>query len=55
VLNAGLRYDLFTPGYQVATRDLPSGKRYKQQVSPRLGIAYPISVRDVLSFNYGWT
>src|SRR5262249_20589462 len=32
-----------------------SGKRYKQQVSPRLGIAYPISDKDVLSFHYGWT
>jgi outer membrane receptor protein involved in Fe transport len=53
VLNAGLRYDMFTPGDQVATSDLPSGKRYKQQVSPRLGIAYPISDKDVLSFSYG--
>jgi outer membrane receptor protein involved in Fe transport len=55
VLNAGLRYDVFTPGDQVPTADLPSGKRYKQQVSPRLGIAYPISDKDVLSFHYGWT
>ena len=55
VLNAGLRYDMFTPGDQVATSDLPSGKRYKQQLSPRLGIAYPISDRDVLSFHYGRT
>jgi outer membrane receptor protein involved in Fe transport len=55
VLNAGLRYDMFTPGDQVPTSDLPSGKRYKQQVSPRLGIAYPISDKDVLSFHYGWT
>ncbi|MBI1796779.1 MAG: carboxypeptidase regulatory-like domain-containing protein [Candidatus Eisenbacteria bacterium] len=55
VLNAGIRYDMFTPGDQVATRDLPSGKRYKQQFSPRLGIAYPISDKDVLSFHYGWT
>src|SRR5262245_35514348 len=55
VLNAGLRYDMFTPGDQVSTSDLPSGKRYKQQVSPRLGIAYPISDKDVLSFHYGRT
>ena len=55
VLNAGVRYDLFTPGLQVANRDLRSGRRYKQQFSPRLGIAYPISDRDVLSFHYGWT
>jgi outer membrane receptor protein involved in Fe transport len=55
VLNAGLRYDLFTPGDQVSDADLVSGNRYKQQFSPRLGIAYPISDKDVLSFHYGWT
>ncbi len=54
VLNAGMRYDLFTPGAQVPSADLPHG-RYKQQVSPRLGVAYPVSDRDVLSFHYGWT
>lgn len=55
VLNAGLRYDVFSPGDQIADADLVSGKRYKQQFSPRLGIAYPISDKDVLSFHYGWT
>jgi outer membrane receptor protein involved in Fe transport len=55
VLNAGVRYDVFTPGDQVADLDLRSGKRYKTQFSPRLGIAYPISDKDVLSFHYGWT
>lgn len=55
VLNAGLRYDAFSPGDQIATTDLASGKRIKQQFSPRLGIAYPISDKDVLSFHYGWT
>jgi len=55
VLNAGLRYDFFTPGAQIQDADLKSGKRYKSQFSPRLGIAYPISDRDVLSFHYGWT
>ncbi len=54
VLNAGMRWDVFTPGPQIADEDLPLG-RYKQQVSPRLGVAYPISERDVLSFHYGWT
>ncbi len=54
VLNAGLRFDLFTPGYQIPIADLPHG-RFKKQISPRLGIAYPISDRDVLSFHYGWT
>ena len=55
VVNAGVRYDLFTPGDQIQAKDLPSGKRYKRQWSPRLGIVYPISDRDVLSFHYGWT
>jgi outer membrane receptor protein involved in Fe transport len=55
VLNAGIRYDMFTPGAQVQDTDLASGVRYKQQFSPRLGIAYPVSDRDVLSFHYGWT
>lgn len=55
VLNAGVRYDLFTPGLQVSNADLASGKRYKEQFSPRLGIAYPISDKDVMSFHYGWT
>src|SRR5262249_29978201 len=27
---------------------------FKQQLSPRLGVAYPISDRDVLSLHYGW-
>ncbi|HEY3216393.1 MAG TPA: TonB-dependent receptor, partial [Candidatus Eisenbacteria bacterium] len=52
-LNAGLRYDLFTPGPGVSARELSSGRRYKQKISPRLGIAHPISTRDVLSFHYG--
>ena len=55
VLNAGMRYDFFTPGDQVSDLDLRSGRRYKAQVSPRLGIAYPISDKDKLSFYYGWT
>jgi hypothetical protein len=54
VLNAGMRMDLFSPGDQIAAVDLPHG-RTKGQLSPRLGIAYPISDRDVLSFHYGWT
>ena len=55
VLNAGVRYDVFTPGIQVDDAELDSGRRYKQQFSPRLGIAYPISDKDVLSFHYGRT
>ena len=41
-------------GVEIPDEDLPTG-RYKQQISPRLGVAYPISDRDVLSFHYGWT
>jgi outer membrane receptor for ferrienterochelin and colicin len=55
VFNAGLRYDDFSPGAQVLADDIKSGKRHKRQMSPRLGIAYPISDKDVLSFHYGWT
>lgn len=61
VLNAGLRFDMFTPGQQIEDNELVDpqtgelGERYKTQLSPRLGIAYPISDRDVLSFHYGWT
>jgi len=55
VLNAGVRFDIFSPGSQISDVDLKSGKRYKQQFSPRLGISYPISDRDALSFHYGWT
>jgi len=54
VLNAGMRFDLFTPGPQIASIDLPHG-RYKRQLSPRLGVAYPVSDKDALSFHYGWT
>jgi outer membrane receptor protein involved in Fe transport len=55
VLNAGVRFDIFTPGSQIPDTLFKTGKRYKQQFSPRLGIAYPVSDRDVLSFHYGWT
>jgi outer membrane receptor protein involved in Fe transport len=58
VLNAGMRYDFFSPGLStvlVPNSDLPSGQRYKTQISPRLGIAYPVSDRDVFSLHYGRT
>jgi outer membrane receptor for ferrienterochelin and colicin len=51
VLNLGVRYDIFSPGLQIDASDLTS--RYKDEVSPRLGVAYPISERDVMSFHYG--
>lgn len=55
VLSSGLRFDVFSPGQQVAMRDLPSGQRFKHLLSPRLGVSYPVSDRDALSFHYGWT
>jgi hypothetical protein len=55
VINAGLRYDFFSPGPQIPDSDLPSGQRFKTQISPRLGVAYPVSDRDVFSLHYGRT
>jgi len=51
VLNLGLRYDLFSVGEQIEISEVTD--RVKQQFSPRVGIAYPISDRDVFSFHYG--
>lgn len=66
VLNAGLRWDFYDPGLKAvrldnASRsarflppnDISLGERLKSQVSPRLGMAYPITDRDVLHFHYG--
>lgn len=51
VLNIGLRYDAFSVGEQLPISEVR--QRVKQQASPRVGIAYPISDRDVFSFHYG--
>ena len=51
VLNLGARYDVFSVGEQLPISDVR--ERVKQQISPRVGIAYPISDRDVFSFHYG--
>ncbi len=51
VLNMGLRYDIFSVGQQFAVGEV--SERVKQQFSPRIGIAYPISDRDVFNFHYG--
>src|SRR6267378_2221147 len=51
VLNAGVRYDEFSVGNQIASSQVTN--RVKTQISPRIGIAYPISDRDVMSFHYG--
>ncbi len=51
VLNAGVRYDNFSVGNQISSAEVTD--RVKTQISPRIGIAYPISDRDVMSFHYG--
>ena len=51
VLNVGLRYDVFSVGEQLRISEV--SQPVKQQTSPRIGIAYPISDRDVFSFHYG--
>lgn len=51
VLNAGIRYDNFSVGNQISSAEVID--RVKTQISPRIGIAYPISDRDVMSFHYG--
>ena len=50
-LNVGVRLDLFSIGNQLGLSEVR--KRTKTQWSPRVGIAYPISDRDVFSFHYG--
>jgi outer membrane receptor protein involved in Fe transport len=65
-LRLGLRLDVFDPGrYAVNAfnrfiestgfdaHDASFLKRSEWQVSPRLGVSYPISERDALYFNYG--
>ena len=51
VVNAGIRYDLFSVGNQLDASEVEN--RTRKQWSPRIGIAYPISDRDVFSFHYG--
>ncbi|HET9250550.1 MAG TPA: TonB-dependent receptor [Candidatus Eisenbacteria bacterium] len=51
VLNAGVRYDYFSVGNQISSAEVVD--RLKTQVSPRIGVAHPISERDVMSFHYG--
>ncbi len=51
VVNAGIRYDVFSVGNQLDASEVDN--RTRSQLSPRVGIAYPISDRDVFSFHYG--
>ncbi len=52
ILNAGLRVELFTAGPQAQAQSYGSEARAVWTLSPRLGFAFPISTRDVLSFSY---
>ncbi|GAB4373736.1 MAG: TonB-dependent receptor [Calditrichia bacterium] len=59
VVNAGLRFDYFDPDAQVPldfSNPTASDKRKSEtsfQISPRLGIAYPISEKGVIHVSYG--
>ena len=51
VINVGGRMDVFSVGEQLAVSEVTD--RSRRQFSPRIGIAYPVSDRDVFSFHYG--
>lgn len=64
IINAGLRLDWFTPGSTVRKKgyidqwERATGlklhlRRFKANLSPRLGISFPISERMVMYFSYG--
>jgi hypothetical protein len=59
IVNAGIRFDYFDSKYVVPqdfrnpTDSPKSNASSKQQISPRLGIAYPTSDRGALHFSYG--
>ncbi len=59
IVNIGVRYDLFNSDYVVPSdlRDPTTSAKFpaksKIQISPRIGVAYPISDRGVLHFSYG--
>ncbi|RME00672.1 MAG: TonB-dependent receptor, partial [Calditrichaeota bacterium] len=59
IVNIGLRYDMFNSDYVVPAdlRDPAKSAKIpaksKIQISPRIGVAYPISDRGVLHFSYG--
>jgi outer membrane receptor protein involved in Fe transport len=58
VMNYGFRWDLFSPGsaarIQLDNEEVNKNViKYKQQFSPRLGFAFPITERDGFNFHYG--
>jgi len=52
VLNVGLRGQLFSAGPQASHGFAEPAPHARLSLSPRLGIAYPVSVRDVFSLAY---
>lgn len=52
ILNAGLRAEYYTPGPEAARQTLPGSDDGVWSFGPRLGLAYPLSVRDAFSFAY---
>jgi outer membrane receptor protein involved in Fe transport len=59
IINAGLRYDYFNPDGEVPEQfyDTKSAEKKSaktsSQLSPRFGIAYPITDKGVIHFSYG--
>jgi hypothetical protein len=51
VLNAGGRVDMFSVGNQLDVSE--ASQPIRRSFSPRIGIAYPVSDRDVFSGHYG--
>jgi hypothetical protein len=51
ILNLGIRHDIFSVGEQIPINEVRHP--VKTQYSPRVGVAYPVSDRDVFSFHYG--
>jgi outer membrane receptor protein involved in Fe transport len=52
ILNGGLRAEYWTAGPQADRQTLPGDARGFVTLSPHLGLAYPITVRDVFSVGY---
>lgn len=59
IINAGLRFDYFDPDGKVPEQFYDTRRAEKrkaksaQQISPRFGIAYPITDQGVIHFSYG--
>ena len=55
MLNAGLRYDLFTPGDQISDTDLRAASATSSSSPAARHRVSDLRSSDVLSFHYGWT